>query len=249
MQTCRIPRAICDELDRKIHRFLWAGTTTECKTHLVAWATVNRRMLEGGLGIQPMRELNSASLAKLGWRMIREPESLWLGVLHHKYCKGRRGMDMFVACRNPSNACKGITESSSILQKGVQHSIGEGRGTLFWLHRWVSGHTLVEIATRPVPSADLHRTVVDYWERSSGWRWEELREFLPTDMLSRIASIQVYPTSGIEDEIFWGRTSSRMYSIQSAINMMLGDHRTRTKGLGERYGKCRYRKKCDSYFG
>lgn len=65
MQTCRIRGSICDELDWKVRRFLWAGTKIERKPHLVAWSTVIRPMLEGGLGIRPMRSLNSASMAKL----------------------------------------------------------------------------------------------------------------------------------------------------------------------------------------
>ena len=52
---------------------------------------------------------------------------------------------------------------------------------------------------------------------------EELREFFPEDFLNRIASIQVHPEAVIQDKIFWGRTSSGMYSVQSAINIWRGD--------------------------
>jgi len=40
MQTSRIPRSICDELDRKIRRFLWGASEKERKIHLVAWKVV-----------------------------------------------------------------------------------------------------------------------------------------------------------------------------------------------------------------
>lgn len=59
MQTCWFPRAICDEFDRKVRRFFWAGSNTDQKPHLVAWATVIKPMSLGGLGLRVMRDLNS----------------------------------------------------------------------------------------------------------------------------------------------------------------------------------------------
>ncbi|KAL8143030.1 hypothetical protein V2J09_016062 [Rumex salicifolius] len=43
---------------------------------------------EGGLGLRLMRQLNSASLAKLGWRTLQEPSALWSRIIHNKYCNG-----------------------------------------------------------------------------------------------------------------------------------------------------------------
>jgi len=115
MQTCRLPRATCDELDRKVRRFLWAGTNLDRKPHLVAWATVTKSLEEGGLGIRSMRSLNSAAMVKLGWRMMQEPEALWARVLKYKYSKKGNGIHYLEPGRKPSNAWKGICEMSKIL--------------------------------------------------------------------------------------------------------------------------------------
>ncbi|KAJ8442848.1 hypothetical protein Cgig2_016314 [Carnegiea gigantea] len=125
MQMCRILRTVCDELDRKIRRFLWAGTNMEQN----AWASVTKSPARGVLGIRPMRELNSVSMAKIGWRMLQELNALWLKVLKHRYYK--TGVDMFTKCRNPSNMWKGVSKSSVILQKGIIFSVGDGQCTLF----------------------------------------------------------------------------------------------------------------------
>ena len=98
----------------------------EQKHHLVAWASVTNSLARGGLGVRSMRELNSVSMEKLGWRMIHEPDAMWVRVLKHRYCKGSLGIDMFTRCRNPSNLWKGISESKPILQKGMAYSIGDG---------------------------------------------------------------------------------------------------------------------------
>ncbi|KAJ8450987.1 hypothetical protein Cgig2_032612 [Carnegiea gigantea] len=103
------------------------STNMERKPHLVAWATVMRPSGEEGLGIRAMRDLNSASMANLGWRLIHEPESLWAGILRHKYCKGRMEVQAFESGPMPSNGWKDISESKLILHKGLTHSIGDGK--------------------------------------------------------------------------------------------------------------------------
>ena len=39
------------------------------------------------IGTKSNEDLNSASIEKIGWRMIHEPDALWARVLRHKYCK------------------------------------------------------------------------------------------------------------------------------------------------------------------
>jgi len=36
MQTARVPRSICNEVDKKIRRFLWGGSAMDKKIHPVA---------------------------------------------------------------------------------------------------------------------------------------------------------------------------------------------------------------------
>jgi len=66
MQSARLPRSVCDDLDRKIRRFLWGGTAMQRKLHLVAWDAITKEKAQGGLGIRGMRQLNAAYLMKLG---------------------------------------------------------------------------------------------------------------------------------------------------------------------------------------
>ena len=136
-------------------------------------------MQVGDLGIRPMRGLNSASMAKLGWRMIRQPDvlSLWVRVLKHKYCKGGRNVDIFKTSHNPSNAWKGICESKWILDKGIMHTIENGHQTLFWRHRWVAEQPLAEMANQPVSEETQDQTVAKHWQPVRVGGWERLRDY------------------------------------------------------------------------
>ena len=104
MQTAKLPRTLCDEVDRKVRRFLWGGDDTHRKTHHVSWTQLIRPKAMGGLGLQAMRQANSAFLVKLGWRVLSEKDKLWSQVVRAKYCDGRCDIDMFVAKPKASNA-------------------------------------------------------------------------------------------------------------------------------------------------
>lgn len=85
---------------------------------LVSWDTVTKPKKEGGLGLRSMRQTNVVFMAKWGWKLLTEPNTLWARVLRHKYCSGRCDMDMFACKPNSSNVWKGIVDGIPILKKG-----------------------------------------------------------------------------------------------------------------------------------
>lgn len=89
MQTTKLPRTTCDEIDRISRRFLWGGTEEQRRVHLVSWDTVTKYKASEGLGIRSMRQGNAVFLSKLGWRILAEPEALWARVLRSKYSENR----------------------------------------------------------------------------------------------------------------------------------------------------------------
>jgi len=110
------------------------GTALERKVHLVPWKTIIREKAHGGLGIHSMRQLNSAYLMKLGWRLQTEPTTLWAHLLKEKYCRGRDWEHVTRSTTSVSNAWRGIRESISLTNKGMGLTVGDGRLTEFWNH-------------------------------------------------------------------------------------------------------------------
>jgi len=72
MQTAKILRSICDEVDKKVTRFLWDGTDTTKKVHNVSWGSINKSKMMGGLGFKPVQDTNASFLTKLGWHLLVE---------------------------------------------------------------------------------------------------------------------------------------------------------------------------------
>lgn len=86
MQVMKLPRSICDEVDKKVRKFIWGGSEAKQGVHLIAWENLQKRYEHGGLSIPSARQANSAFLTKLGWRVLTEPNALWARVLRSKYC-------------------------------------------------------------------------------------------------------------------------------------------------------------------
>lgn len=85
MQTLKIPKKICSNIDKLNRNFLWGQKEDKNRIHLVKWKKVCKPKKFGGLGIRACDDNNKAIITKLGWRVISENDSLWIKVLKNKY--------------------------------------------------------------------------------------------------------------------------------------------------------------------
>lgn len=220
MHTTRLPRAICDEVDKKVRGFLWGDTEEKKRMHLVAWEKVTKPKVEGGLGIRPMRKTNAAFLAKLGWRVLAEKDTLWSRVMRAKYCDNRCDVDMFQARADASNAWKGIVENINVVQKGVNMAVGNGRRTFFWHHRWATDEPLLSMACPEPPVAVQDVTVDEMWDPNTGWKIELFADYLPPSKLKEIAAHELVDDEEGIDEIYWNGSASGKFTIKSALQLI-----------------------------
>lgn len=77
MQSSFVSREVCDGIDKLVGGFIWGSMVEYRKIHLLCKEILHGPISEVGLAISHMRETNQATLAKLGWRLTRNPSSLW----------------------------------------------------------------------------------------------------------------------------------------------------------------------------
>lgn len=77
MQASWLPKHVCDRLDKINQDFLRSIDIEKKKLHLVGWQKVVPPKANGGLGIQTSRESNEALLGKLGWKILRNEDTVW----------------------------------------------------------------------------------------------------------------------------------------------------------------------------
>lgn len=92
MQVTSIPSGVCEAIDKRIRNFLWGNKEGERKIHLVRWEVVTRLKDQGGLGLRKAKDMNTAFLAKIGWRMEMEKDKLWVQVITNKYARRKAGL-------------------------------------------------------------------------------------------------------------------------------------------------------------
>lgn len=170
------------ELIRKCG-FIWGDTAEKRSIHSVAWANVTKPKDEEGLGLRSMRQANASFLAKLGWRVLSKPKTLWSRVLQSKYCEGRCDVDMFKYKGDASNAWKGIVENIKIVQQGINSVVGNGKKTFFWHHRWATQKPLLNDASPEPPEWLQDVTVSEVWDTNTEWKIDLFADYLALDKL------------------------------------------------------------------
>lgn len=75
------------EFNRMIRGFLWGETSGVRKIHSIAWERVCLPKEQGGLNVRDTRKVNLALLAKLGWQILSNKNSLWIEAVKKKYLK------------------------------------------------------------------------------------------------------------------------------------------------------------------
>ncbi|KAL0356382.1 UNVERIFIED_CONTAM: putative mitochondrial protein [Sesamum radiatum] len=78
------PKYLLKELEQAMRNFWW-HSRGDSRVHWVAWSKLCRPLKEGGLGFRDLKAFNLALLAKQGWRLITQPESLLSRVLKARY--------------------------------------------------------------------------------------------------------------------------------------------------------------------
>jgi hypothetical protein len=104
--------------------------------HWVSWKKMCRNKNHGGLGFRDTWAFNEALLAKQGWRLITQPESLVAKVYKAKYYPKCSFMEAQIG-NGASYTWRSIIHSRWILKKGCYWTIGNGDQVNIWNDNWL----------------------------------------------------------------------------------------------------------------
>ncbi|WZZ24801.1 hypothetical protein YC2023_008202 [Brassica napus] len=136
--TCfRLPASLCKQIQSILTRFWWDSKPDIRKICWVAWSRLTLPKTMGGLGFRDIECYNQALLAKIAWRLIRDPQSLLAQTLFGKYCFDSSFCDS--SC--PASAFhgwRGILWGRDLLQLGLGWTVGNGESIKVWSDLWLS---------------------------------------------------------------------------------------------------------------
>ena len=151
-------------------------------------------------------------MAKLAWRILKEPQSLLAQTLLGKYCVNAS----FLGCTAPavaSHGWRGILAGREVIRKGLGWIVGNGKDIRVWAEPWLS----LERPMTPVgppTQANLNLCVADFLlPASNSWNLQMIREHLP-HYEEAIKSI-ITSDCDMKDELVWLNDKSGMYTTRS----------------------------------
>jgi hypothetical protein len=80
-----VTKSICNQISTMICRYWWSQREGSHKIHWLCRDKMIRPKSEGGLGFRDIHAFNLAMLAKQGWRLLSDPDSLCARILKAKY--------------------------------------------------------------------------------------------------------------------------------------------------------------------
>ena len=126
MQNVALPARVCSSLDKLNRDFLWGSTDERKKMHMISWEKVCRPKDLGGLGLYSTKARNLALLAKLNWRVMEDPNSLWANTLIAKYCPNGIMDESLRSRRSGSSNWRGLKKGHEVFRKGLRWVVNNG---------------------------------------------------------------------------------------------------------------------------
>ncbi|XP_028089245.1 uncharacterized protein LOC114289680 [Camellia sinensis] len=155
MQCNYLLISTCKALDKINRDFLWGSNTVIRKIHAISWDTVTKPKHFGGLGIRQSNLVNRVAMAKLGWRLQRDKDALWVKVLNAKY----KNPNLRPTRASPT--WRGIHKGHNIIEKGTKTLLRNGLTTSFWLHNWVGIGLLRNVISGPLTRDEVSLKISD----------------------------------------------------------------------------------------
>jgi hypothetical protein len=230
---------MCSKLTSISSRFWWGAADGQRKVHWLSWDKMCVPKRSGGMGFRNFGDFNQALLAKQGWRMATNPESLCARVLRSRYFRGGE----FLTARCPKGASftwRSIVHGRELLKEGIIWRVGDGSKIDVWRDNWIPRSGL----KRPLghrPNASVQRVDKLLLPEGAGWNVAKLEEVFFESDVADIVQIPV-GRAGSEDYLAWNNTKNRVFTVKSAYHV-----KTHLKALSN--GRAGSSLSCDEHKG
>lgn len=144
MSCFQLPKTLCQDLESMMRNFWWGQKDSENKIALVYWRKMCWSKLQGGMGFRNIQAFNLAMLAKQGWRILTNPDSLMARVFKAKYSPFDDVLNS-KKWSNPSYAWRSIHNSLEVIRRGTRWKVGNGRRIHIWDDRWLPTPTTYKV--------------------------------------------------------------------------------------------------------
>jgi ribonuclease HI len=233
MSVYMIPSTIVSEIERLINGFWWGGGEDRKGIRWMAWDRLTCPKQLGGMGFRDFLAFNKAMLAKQGWRIMQNPDSMVAKIFKARYFPNSTFLDANLG-HNPSFTWRGLWGAREVLLKGCRWVIGDGRKIRVmgdpWIReegeRWMRSPQQAEVYSLHV--SDLMLDGRNEWDR------RKVEDLFMREEAGKILSIPLFD-SNREDKLVWDGDKDGIYSVRMGYRSLMKETWER---VANREGKC-----------
>lgn len=126
-----LPQALCKSLNSLMSRFWWGHKSNQGRVHWMSWERLGAPKNRGGMGFRDLEVFNLALLAKQGWQLLTNPNSLVAHIMKEKYYRGNGFLEAHLG-RRPSFVWRSILKTKLLLQNGMGWRVGNDENIRIW---------------------------------------------------------------------------------------------------------------------
>ena len=212
MSCFKLPASLVKQLQSVLTRFWWDLSPEIKNLCWVSWEKLAIPKSAGGLGFREIAEFNDAMLAKISWRVIKNPSSLLAKILLGKYCHSTNFLET-APSNGISHGWRGILIGRDLLKRGLGWALGSGEKVNIWTEPWLS--TSEPVIPMGPPTFETQDWVVNNLidPTTKEWNLKAIRDTLP---LHEEAICKLIPSSfHLDDERVLLPNASRVYTTKS----------------------------------
>ena len=135
MSCFKLPNSLSNELNSMMSNFWWGQKEKERKMAWMSWKKMCTTKEKGGIGFKDLKAFNLALLAKQGWRILTNQNSLVHRIFKEKHFAKNTFLEAELG-RRPSYAWRSIMVAREIVGRGLRWAVGNGEKVSIWNDRW-----------------------------------------------------------------------------------------------------------------
>jgi hypothetical protein len=170
-----------------------------------------------GLGFRDLVIFNQALLAKQGWRIIQNPNTLTTRILRAKYYQNSSFMEAPIGAR-ASFVWHSICSARSLLSHGLLWRVGDGKSIKIWGDRWLPTPITHSVQSPPkiIGPESMVNVLID--QNRGCWKQELLVEIFTSEEARVIENIPLSPCLS-KDIQFWKASRNGIFTVRSAYHL------------------------------
>ncbi|CAJ2652454.1 unnamed protein product [Trifolium pratense] len=191
MSVYLLPESTIKDIERMMNSFWWGGGVNNKGIRWLSWDRMIQPKSHGGLGFRDLHSFNLAMIAKQGWKIMTNPNTLVAKIFKARYFPNSSFFESKIG-HNPSYAWRGLWKSRIILMNGCRWSVGNGTSIKLMSDPWLREK---ESAWLPLPQTQgIHNSTVNelLLPNMKLWNREKIMAMFPLHMVKSILEIPLF---------------------------------------------------------